>query len=266
MRIIGSGFTDPIRRGCLPASLTMLIIEGRDYNCSISDGALPNSITDLTLAAPMKTISCNTLPASLTSLRIGVSFRQELTRGFLPNSLTRLQIYNDNEGAPRRLQSGVLPNSLRYLIGFPNCPVADVICSLAITHLRFDSSFNQPLLPGMLSSSLRELEMGYNFNKPLVENVLPPALILKLSFNFNQPISAEVLPESLTELTFSGRFNQSLLAGVLPSSLRILRFGGEYFNQPIADDVLPATLQRLVLLHQYNHPLPVGSYELRYFG
>ncbi|GAM19827.1 hypothetical protein SAMD00019534_030020, partial [Acytostelium subglobosum LB1] len=126
----------------------------------------------------------------------------------------------------------------------------------SLTSLKCGISFNHPIAPNSLPSSLTSLEFGELFNLPLDENVwLPPSLLtLRFGYCFNQPVEPGTLPSSLTELEFGDMFNQVIEPLTLPQSLLTLKFSF-HFNQPIKSDTLPVSLTNLVFGDMFSQPL-----------
>eukprot|EP01112_Ceratiomyxa_fruticulosa_P014284 TRINITY_DN4079_c0_g1_i5.p1 TRINITY_DN4079_c0_g1~~TRINITY_DN4079_c0_g1_i5.p1 ORF type:complete len:282 (-),score=41.90 TRINITY_DN4079_c0_g1_i5:7-852(-) len=137
------------------------------------------------------------------------------------------------------------PKKLRkvQVIDFEQFP-----CLKTITHLSFDTDFNEPI-DNLLPHSVVYLNFRTTFNQSI--NYLPPNLTsLKLSDFFNQPIS-NMLPLKLTHLQFGLRFNHPI-DGILPPDLKFLHF--EYvYNHPL--NQLPLKLSHLTIGGCFNHPL-----------
>ena len=97
--------------------------------------------------------------------------------------------------------------------------LVDIVeCRKQITHLTFESSFNEPIPSGIIPISVTHLTFGFFFNQPLIMGVIPASVIyLTFGWDFNQPLTIGVIPVSVTHLTFGDCFNQPLTIGIIPA-------------------------------------------------
>ncbi|KAF2069778.1 hypothetical protein CYY_008901 [Polysphondylium violaceum] len=223
----GELFNVDLEVGCIPNSVKTLEF-GCDYNKFLGVGLLPKSLTCLTFNGDY---NCpfreNVLPIGLSTLILNCSFNQYLEPFTLPNTLTKL-VFGDSFNRP--IEKDVLPTSLSFL--------------------KFGKSWNQNLdfLNGT-GDSLRYLELGGDFNKPILSS-LPSLTHLVFGSNFNQLIKKSILPQSLVHLKFGFQFDQLIMVDSLPNSLQILKFGHS-FNQNIKYP-LPTNLKTLIFGSKFN--------------
>lgn len=186
--ILSWDFSQPIEAGTLPLSLNYLSFGG-DFNQRLDVGVLPSNLSELNLGGSSHTIHKNVLPQSLTSLKLGYWFKQDLPLDVLPSTLSKLEFGHKFD---REIESGVLPTTL--------------------CELRFGACFNQRFTPNILPPNLTRLEFdsfwGHGipegYNQPFDVGVLPVHLIeLKLSFTFHR--SLQTLPTNLQHLHVSDK-------------------------------------------------------------
>ncbi|KAN0023983.1 hypothetical protein ACTFIV_008376 [Dictyostelium citrinum] len=89
MLVFGEAFNQIISPGCLPDCVN--ILEFSNYNKPFVYGALPNSIIYLDLGKSYNLPLAN-LPENLRSLKLGRSFKQQLTMDSLPPSITEIYL------------------------------------------------------------------------------------------------------------------------------------------------------------------------------
>jgi hypothetical protein len=131
------------------------------------------------------------------------------------------------------------PSTVNFLNGFTS-----------LVHLEINVKVEHPL--PVFPASLKHLDLGFQFDKPLQQNMFPSGLThLTLGNMFNQPLEVGVLPSGLTHLVFGWEFNQPLEAGVLPSGLQHLTIG-PIFDQPLEAGVLPVGLRSLKFCYNTN--------------
>jgi hypothetical protein len=95
---------------------------------------------------------------------------------------------------------------------------------------------------------LEHLDLGHDFNQPILNNVLPFTLIeLNLGWGYSHLLQPGVLPRSLKLLKLGPRYNYTFERGVLPFALKELHL--EDVIGPIRLDqcVFPGTLEILGL-------------------
>lgn len=266
----GINFQQPLIGSCLPPYLKKLSL-GCLYDFPIHNLFFPSTLTKLKLSTYFNNpLSSNEekdgktyLPSFLTKLCIGQHFTNSIETNALPITLQVLKIY----GSPSVIFEKSLPTSLIILHIdnlFGNQAILQPL--ILLQGLYFIASFNETIVPGMLPSSITELDMGTKFSKPLSPGVLPNSLTcLWLSLQFNRDIKPGVLPPNLTKLHMGYRFNQMLLPGVFPNSLTSLTMS-YMFNCDIFPHVLPLRLVHLYvpqnfkkLLQPYTLPASLTS-------
>ncbi|KAH0480916.1 MAG: uncharacterized protein KVP18_003646 [Porospora cf. gigantea A] len=149
-----------------------------------------------------------------------------------------------------------LPNSIKSLsiLAEFSRPLAGLPSQLACLTL---GSFDCSISLGELPASLRYLNLGDCFDRPLLPGSLPPRLqVLTFGVSFNQEIPLGVLPCSLRNLTFGHFFNHEVTSAELPP-LRTLTFGRQY-HHPLHALSLPRTLETLFLGGKFNSDLEPG--------
>ncbi|GAM21967.1 hypothetical protein SAMD00019534_051420 [Acytostelium subglobosum LB1] len=276
--INGSLFNQPLQSGSLPRSLRDLSL-GDMYSHAISPGLLPNSMTRLALGRHFdRKLDDRALPHSLISLELGQNYHHAASLPSTIPALESLVLYECNASNIQKLppvtslkiwhdlsSAITLPDTLTWLTlphmyNNPNFSTQLAhIRSLAV--LEFGNSFDQPINPGSLPSSLTSIHLGYQFNHMIIHGTLPSSLkSLEFSDRFNQCIAPGVLPMSLTKLTMGFLFEQTLEPGALPSSLLELRFGTySKYRQPFVAGTLPPSLKHLSLGSNYSEPIVSGA-------
>jgi hypothetical protein len=202
-----------LQQGSIPPSVTFLQL-GRDYTQPLS--LLGASLTTLLLKPNISgPFTAGDLPSSLRWLYLGQNFHQPLDVGALPPQLQGLDM-----GQPLSLpllSPGAIPNS--------------------VTHLRFCKTFNQPL-DGLLPDNLQHLNLGWNYNHPITQNLLP---------------------SSLRELTMSFCYQRPLMPGSLPDGLQLLQLPDQMYAQPIRPGVIPPSVVLVVFPKEYSEELLMGA-------
>lgn len=137
-------------------------------------------------------------------------------RMLLPDTITSIDILSGAtfDAGLLKVSSWSLPQSLVRL---------DVSCS--------DIVITGPP-PWRMLTNLRALRL-YQYNGPVSQLDLPDSLqILNLGRDFDQPVIGWKLPESLVTLRLGGSFNQNVVGWALPSGLKTLDMGYQ-FNRPV---------------------------------
>ncbi|KYR01718.1 hypothetical protein DLAC_01728 [Tieghemostelium lacteum] len=224
---------------------------------------------------PSEILQPGIIPPTVVSLTLGSNLDFKLVPGTLPPSIRHLAIlykfsYDEfqwDKIIPRQLQTLKLEDCNRIL------QVGDLQEPLETLKL---NGFNQVLTPGVLPSTLRYLDLGDKFQKPLETCSLPSGLeILSLvipgykftSTSQHLPRSLKSLsiytidlysiPPSLTKLSLRG-FDQPITPLSLPPTLKTLEFSFRH-NYPLEKDSLPEGLERLVLSKEFNQPIKIGD-------
>ena len=122
------------------------------------------------------------------------------------------------------------------------------------TFKRILYDLDEPLVAYLLPKFTKSLSIFSNtFNHPIAPNVLPSSLIdLYLGHRFSQPLTEpNILPCNLEELYFGKYFDSEIGLNVLPSTLKKLVFG-KFYSGPIPDDI-PASLTYLQVGKHYGY-------------
>ena len=149
------------------------------------------------------------------------------------------------------------PARIRRSSGPFNCTLSPGLLPHGLRRLHLAGTFNTPLLPGSIPSTV-ELLFCEKFTQPFLVggvSVLPTSLVVLSMAHFNQPLSPNILPPSLQRLHLL-RWDQPLHVNVLPSSLRFLQLGG--YRHVLPPDLLPAGLTHLQVAY-LSQPLQHGS-------
>ena len=238
-------FDQPLQVGDIPVTVEWLQF-GRNFNQPLEVGHLP---------------------ASLTHLAFGLLYRQPLLPGVLPAGLRRLHLGPGCLfGYP--LLPGILPSHLQQLSfggahSFSRIAPGDIPSS--VTHLRLNSSgnrlqagsipagvillnlgdfFNEPLLPGVLPTTLRELIISRSFNQPLRPGSLPDGLqvlVFNVKAEFQQPLLPKVIPASVKAISMGSAYNQRIVAGAIPATVKWLRLPASYAETNSVRVLSPST-------------------------
>lgn len=213
-----------------------------DVDCTIGLQTVCPAITNLKLSRQYnRAINMRTCH-TLRSLEIGEFFERPLTLNDIPKELTTLSFANGPS-----------------VLSFFNQPILPGVLPATLKQLFLGHSFVHPLDEKVLPSSLRELHLGYKYDLPLCQIYFPPGLAtLALGDKFQHEIKYGDLPDSLLTLIIGQHYNHRL---ILPSKLKTLRFKPDgSFNVPLPH--LPPTLTELDLGDAYTHQIP-GSTALR---
>lgn len=115
---------------------------------------------------------------------------------------------------------------------------------------------------GSIPPGVRYLDLGFRFNQPLTPGVLPNTLReLLVSTCYNQALQAGSLPDRLKVLAFElhednfkfppSAFQQQLLPGLIPPSVVAIRMSRGYKQELVAGSI-PATVRWLRLPWYYR--------------
>ncbi|EGC38100.1 hypothetical protein DICPUDRAFT_149277 [Dictyostelium purpureum] len=151
-----------------------------------------------------------------------------------------------------------------------------------VQELVFSGHFNKEFDKNVIPSSVKSINMGYWFNKPL-KNLPEELETLILGNEFNQELFEGSIPSSVTSLTFSGksRYNHQFKVfdiphkvkdltlphnydkeitpiGIIPQSVRSLHMG-YYYDSPLVSGTIPDGVTHLVLSENFNQPLKKGT-------
>ncbi|GAM18903.1 hypothetical protein SAMD00019534_020780 [Acytostelium subglobosum LB1] len=179
----GNSFDREFKAGSLPCTLKTLSL-GQQYYKDIQPGSLPNSITTLIiLSSVSRPIIEDSLPTSLTSFDYGCRSKQIelpsttllLGPSSLPRSLTHLRL---GWAFDQNLLNDVFPSRLQS-ISFGdkfNQPIYFIRLMSSLTSLTFGDSFAQPISRDSFPASLKSLSLGTGFRGPLNEYTIPDSL------------------------------------------------------------------------------------------
>ncbi|GAM23711.1 hypothetical protein SAMD00019534_068860 [Acytostelium subglobosum LB1] len=173
--ILGQTFKQSIKRDVLPNSLTRLMIP-MNAGHVFEQGALPNSLTCLTLSAK-PVITLGMLPSSLQSLFISDDFNGVIPVGALPESLTKLSFEGCTRTQTHPFTPGMLPSSLKTLV-MTNSIVQmfkQNTLPASLTALKL-YKLTSPIQPGVLPSTITALDLSDFYSFALTTDELPPAL------------------------------------------------------------------------------------------
>ncbi|KYQ90352.1 hypothetical protein DLAC_08967 [Tieghemostelium lacteum] len=181
------------------------------------------------------------LPKKLKSLKFTVSSRE-----WNPNILY-LNLQKELPSSLIELKCNIGETSLlmRY---FPQ--------QCNITRLTIDR-LNQPLLPGLLPSSIEYLSFDQVDTVFTIGSFPDRMKVLVMGTNYNHPIDPGTFPDTLRILYLPIKFNHILEPGSLPNGLKKLYIGDKY-KVELQLDVIPKSLEKLVLGDGYRHELKVG--------
>jgi hypothetical protein len=230
-------------KGMLPPILKKLFI-GTNISLIFDKSMFPESLEEIILCHYTYEITKDTFHDSLKKLKLGYGYNRPL-RG-LPNNLEKL-IFLDYD---YELLPNVLPNTLKHLhfTNEWNHPLSSEILPASLESIHFGEGYTQSLSNVLTHCyKLETLSLGVEFNQPLLPGMLPSSLkYLTLSYDYNKPLELKSLPENLLILQCGQAFNQPILPGVLPNSLKKL-IVGSYFKQKLEKEILPKGLKVLVM-------------------
>ncbi|GAM19438.1 hypothetical protein SAMD00019534_026130 [Acytostelium subglobosum LB1] len=174
----GSHFDQVIIAGALPSTLKTLTL-GIHFDQVIHPSTLPNS-TLLMFNYCVKPIIAHSLPTLLTELTYGKRSQRPVPSSFqllnpssLPRSLTSLRLGGEFN---QEMMDDVFPTNLRTLtFGSKfNQPIGFIRLLPNLTSLTFGNCFSQPLSKDCFPPSLKTL--GLSFGRPLNPNTIPDSL------------------------------------------------------------------------------------------
>ena len=290
----GYAFTSHIFQPASLVSLRRLRDQCVAYRLRITQLALPEGITELTVGAPPH---LSPIPASVTALSFGPSYDprwaafsaaagdwQNSEHWRLPDPHQSWQSLTEQE-KERELSRWIDHFSTDCVRSLPrfhspdvhlDCPLPPGILPEGLRALRLNDFYNQPLQPGALPSTLTFLHFGLEYDQPIGPGVLPASLRF-LSVNGKlgdrDRLLLGSLPASLERLRLDC-WRPSLQVAMMPPGLKALHLDKLYhplqplmlpssllylsflwFDQPLHPDVLPSSLVELNLGWSFNHPL-----------
>ncbi|KAK5577480.1 hypothetical protein RB653_002421 [Dictyostelium firmibasis] len=303
----GNTFNQSLNGNWLPANLKSLKF-GKEFNHPIEGiDYLQKSLTTLILPIDYKSeikfkmvaASPQTLSSSSSSLNGNFEYIYNSFSNSIPNSITKLKLDNLFN---QPLKPDLLPNSITSIIfgKYYNTFIPKKINSLSnLSSIEFGHYFNKSFNFKTLVN-LKTIKFGYSFIEPLINCKFPPnltSLTFGFSFNnnipigyfinlplkqlsfggfFDKPIYDKTLPPTLISLDlgvssyfdpgFCNSFNQleslvigkgcsrTFIKGELPLSLKEISFNN-FFKQPIQEDVIPNGVTSLSFGYSYNKPI-----------
>ena len=127
----------------------------------------------------------------------------------------------------------------------------------------FKCTSNSKFKPGIINNknSIKRINLGSKYKKPLEENSLPLSLT-HLDFDWDCPfqskLKAGVLPPKLMEFELPHHYNHPLEPGDLPNSIQYLTFN-DFYSHFLTSETLPKDLRYLKMGYDCK-PLIKGSY------
>ena len=254
----GIGYNSALMPNHIPPTVTaitfMFFSSDRDgagefatFNQSFQSSVLPDILTSLNLGwAFVQRVE--TLPKSLTDLKISAVCLHYDCGMIMPPSLTSLQVFDPPAGRSRLPRLTLLPPSLRLL---------ETSLTILIVGM-FDVYGRQPYEVGEIPNSVLTLTATH-FNTPLPVASITTSSLTTLTVNcYDHPLEAGSLPLSLTDL-YLPAFNQRIDVAALPPRLRRCRF--ERFNQDVRPNVLPMSLTELRVGDEYTFPVTAAAFH-----
>ncbi|KAM9953635.1 hypothetical protein ACTFIR_008721 [Dictyostelium discoideum] len=293
---IGSQFSRELKVNSLPNTLQYLYI-GHSFDIEFSsEGILPNSLTDLRLAAYNQPFRGNILsnlqnlkklilprfnqiiypgflPQSLQFLRFGYSFKSKIKEYSLPSNLKYFKIQSDWK---QYIQPKLFPISLKSLkfkshsTDLTNLPID--LKYLKISQFNNKSLNNKKVsiitkVKNKINNNNNNNSNNNNSNNNNNNNNFNNLISLKIGL-FNKMIYPNDLPNGLTNLELKN-FNQNLRPSTFPNTIKYLKLidfnnGGK----PLKKDCLPQQLKRLEFsfFNQSIEWLPTECLEVIYLG
>ena len=235
-----SDYSLAIPPGALPAGLRCLQLNDW-HEPALQEGSIPASVTVLQ-AGRRYTQRLSLLGPSITTLLLDDIGSRALSPGELSPSLRWLHVGHCSPA----LQVGSLPPRLKGLdLRLPkhHAPIRAGVIPRSVTHLRFDG-FQQPLQQGLLPDGLQHLHLGSTFDYPIPPHALPTSLReLILSDGYRQPLLPGSLPDGLQLLQLPRRWYRPAIApGVIPPSVRLILFPTLYSTRLLVGGV-PSTVR-----------------------
>ena len=218
------------------------------FNRRLLPNTIPKTVTEIIFSNDFnEPLDENVLPHGLTYLNLGKRFNHTIE--YLPHSITHL-ILSTNFNKKIR----ILPKNLVFLnLGYDFIQSLDVnVLPYGLLTLIFSIKYNEIINKDVIPDTVKHLNLGFYFNKPLDGCIPKNVSYLQFSYFFNKELKIGDLPDSIIHLVFGSLFNQELKPNVLPKYLNKLVFGKE-FNQNIDYYVLPLGLKYLTFGYKFNN-------------
>ncbi|KAK5581757.1 hypothetical protein RB653_003335 [Dictyostelium firmibasis] len=195
----------------------------------------PPHLNTLSLRVTKTSITPNTLPNSITSLKLHDYSWESYNcfdlehSNFFPTSLKKLQLNSKIKG--------------KVYINLPN----------TIENLKFGIFYNQSITFQSVSIPKSVLKLTFNCNKDIESAVIPNSIkYLKFGRNvLNNQFQTITIPETTETLVIKS--NQPFYKDFIPPYLKILKLIGD-FDKPILFP-LPITLEKLFIGNSFNQSL-----------
>eukprot|EP01132_Coremiostelium_polycephalum_P008075 gene8075-9935_t len=243
----------------IPASVRTLVLVFPSKNAVISQGCLPDTLTDLDLGIVVIK-SFNVIPKSVRKLKVEDG---DAVYDFIPDSVQDLQIYYNGD---RGLIAGHISNSVHTLElnkGFFYAKPLHLpprYIPQSVTVLKAREVVNLvPILPDSLTyleCSLDRISLG---------SPLPQSLKTLKLCSITMDIEIGSLPNSLTKLVFTHSVPFPIVEGLLPKSLKKISFRqGVSLDTPFP--VIPDSVTDLYFnnykgrdSHEQTDTIPINS-------
>eukprot|EP01132_Coremiostelium_polycephalum_P005499 gene5499-6851_t len=228
-----------IRRGSIPAIVKELTISTANNNVDsfryekcLEHGSIPMSVTDLTINNRFFKHDLTLVPPSVSNLSIShwvYDIEKDKDADMIPRGVKTLLMENGNI-------KSLSPNFFRS-------------CSSSLVELRFGSAFEieDPIMPGDLPSSIKDLNMGY-YNLPLVPGSIPSSVESLFIVADNYVIPPGVIPNGTKNIELDFQFyEESMDKESIPSSVNRVEFINPPYGLAI-NELLPShTLTHLII-------------------
>ena len=202
----------------------------------IPNGIFPATLKVLTIRSLCQPIERNTLPSHLHTFHVFSYYTYSLKQDVLPASLRRMTFSISSS----TLDLNAFPQHMKHLdlTIRPTVSVSGTLPShLCILKVHNNSTFRHLCSPGMLPSSLRELQIS------AVDTIVA--------------IPPNVLPEGLHTLYFDAKVTFPLDRTILPTTLKCLAM--EQYSPLLTNETLPTQLESLSI---YKCKQPLQPYVL----
>lgn len=166
-----------------------------DNVCNLHEGSIPNYITHLRIS------------------------NRNITRGIIPNSVTYLILNCFMPFNPNIIPDSVIFLYLDSLVCFD--PFSESLPS-SVKYLHFGQSFNSTIPINILPHTILYLDMGWNFNRPIIPRTLQGIKYLIFGYSFNEELGPGCIPDTVTHLRLGSCFNKKINPGDIPKSVKYL--------------------------------------------
>ena len=141
-----------------------------------------------------------------------------------------------------------------------------------VTHIEFGNRFNQPdLKPGYFPPSVRYFDIGFEFDQPILPNVIPHGTThVSVGYKFyKQSLKNNVLPETVTHLRLDCNIDLSNVD--IHKNIKHVTFGPSFNQKRLTPGCIPKTVTHVIFEFFLYKVLPPGvlqdeQYCLQYDG